>query len=204
VAAATDVLGILPGAKRMATWAAAGLAPLIASYTAVLLTDTAVPVWHEATSTLPAAFVTSAAAAAGGAALVAGAVTGAEPASAAVRLAVGGTIAEAVAARVMHHRLTPVVAAAYRSPAPRAWSAGAAVLGVVGAALTIAARRSRFAVGAAGLMIALGSACERFAVVEAGKASARDPRATTLPQRARALTVGGYPTGTRDADEIHR
>ena len=50
--------------------AAALFAPAVASYTAVLLTDTATPAWHEAHRELPFVFVGSAAAASGGLGMV--------------------------------------------------------------------------------------------------------------------------------------
>ena len=37
----------------------------------------------------------------------------------------------------------------------------------------------------AGSLVAAGAACERFAVYHAGKQSAADPLATSIPQRSR-------------------
>ena len=60
-------LGRLLGwTARPAGLAAAAVAPAVASYTAVLLTDTATPAWHDAHRELPFVFVGSAAAASGG------------------------------------------------------------------------------------------------------------------------------------------
>lgn len=56
-AAACDVLGVLPGVGRTGQAAAAALAPVVASYTAVLLADTAVPAWHEAREVLPLSLI---------------------------------------------------------------------------------------------------------------------------------------------------
>src|SRR5437667_790379 len=64
-AAASEVLGILPGVGRAAEAAAAALAPAVATYTAVVVADTAVPAWHEARRTLPFLFASGAAASAG-------------------------------------------------------------------------------------------------------------------------------------------
>ena len=47
------------------------------------------------------------------------------------------------------------------------------------------AGRSRVATAAAGASLIAGSACTRFAIFEAGQASARDPRYTVVPQRER-------------------
>ena len=187
-AALTDALGIFPGIRRVATWTAALTAPLVASYTAVLVADTAVPAWHDARRSLPAVFVSSATAAAAGAALVASAVVGTDPPPAAVRLAVAASVAETAAAMTMERSLQPAVRSAYESGRPRVLSRAAKAVGLGGAAMVAAAgRRRRWGVAVGGAMIAAGSACERFAVTEAGKASARDPRATVGPQRARAI-----------------
>jgi hypothetical protein len=45
---------------------------------------------------------------------------------------------------------------------------------------------SRLLTRLGGVAIALGAAAERFAVIEAGRASAKDPRATIGPQRRTA------------------
>jgi hypothetical protein len=55
-----------------------------------------------------------------------------------------------------------------------------------GAALAaVAGRRSRAASVVAGTALVAGSVCTRFGVFEAGQESARDPRYTVVPQRAR-------------------
>ena len=57
---------LLEAGARPAGLLAAALAPALASYTGVLLADTATPAWHAAQRELPFVFVGSAAAAAGG------------------------------------------------------------------------------------------------------------------------------------------
>lgn len=185
VAAATEVLGILPGVRTASTWAAAALAPLVATYTAVLVADTSIPAWHDARRTLPALFASSAGAAAGGAALVVGAASGTAAAVPARRLAIGAAVAETAAATVMERQLGPGVRTAYEAGAPKTWGTAAKLLGIAGAGIVAVGRRRRWADAAGGLMILAGSLCERLSVAEAGKASARDPRATVGPQRAR-------------------
>jgi len=185
VAAATDLLGRFRGARSASTWAAAALAPLVATYTAVLVADTSIPAWHDARCTLPTVFASSASAAAGGAALMLGAATGAGAPLPARRLAIGAALAESAAATAMERRLGPAVRPAYEAGPPKAWGTAAKALGVGGAAIVAAGRRRRWADALGGLLIVAGSLCERFCVVEAGKASARDPRATVAPQRAR-------------------
>jgi hypothetical protein len=185
IAAATEVLGILPRAKTSSTWAAAALAPLVATYTAVLVADTSIPAWHDARRTLPTVFASSASAAAGGAALVIGAATGSSAPLPTRRLAIGAALTETAAATAMERQLSPDVRRAYEAGTPKAWGKAAKVLGISGAAIVAVGRRRRWADALGGLMIVAGSLCERFSVAEAGKASARDPRATVAPQRAR-------------------
>ena len=73
-------------------WSRRVVAPAVATYTAVLLANTADPAWHEAHRELPFVFVGSAAAAAGGLGMVGARSTQAGPAR---RLAVGGALARA-------------------------------------------------------------------------------------------------------------
>lgn len=79
-AAVLDAGGRLPRTGRAATAVAAALGPAVASYTGVLAADTAVPGWHENYRELPYVFVGSAAAAAGGMALIASPVAENAPA----------------------------------------------------------------------------------------------------------------------------
>ncbi len=52
-ASLTDVTGLFPRVGRLATATAALAGPGVASYTAVLIADTAVPAWHDAHRELP-------------------------------------------------------------------------------------------------------------------------------------------------------
>ena len=102
VAAASAVTRKLPRTGLAASLTAAALGPAVASYTAVLLGDTAAPAWHEAHRELPFVFVGSAAMAAGGLGMLA-----VRPAQAgqAARLAVLGGTGEIIAKRLMMRRL---------------------------------------------------------------------------------------------------
>jgi formate-dependent nitrite reductase membrane component NrfD len=71
---------LLDALARPAGLSAAALAPAVASYTAVLLSQTAVPVWHEAHEELPFIFTGSAAASAGGLGMIVAPVAEAGPA----------------------------------------------------------------------------------------------------------------------------
>ena len=171
----------LPG-RRVAAPAAALLGPPLATYTGVLLADTAVPVWHEARRELPFVFGASAAAAAGGAAAMAVDPRHAAPAR---RIAVGGAAGLALAGELMEHRLG-ALAEPYRRGAPRVLSRASKAC-VIGGAALMALRGSagRAPARAAGALLLAGSLLERWAVFRAGFASADDPRYTVGPQRER-------------------
>ena len=110
-AAMSEVTGRLPGVGRAAGMTAGALAPAVASYTAVLIADTAVPAWHDAYRHLPFVFIGSAAAAAGGLAMALVCPGAAGPAR---RLAVLGAGVEVAAAAWMERTLG-LVAEPYRT-----------------------------------------------------------------------------------------
>ncbi|WP_447925612.1 NrfD/PsrC family molybdoenzyme membrane anchor subunit [Georgenia muralis] len=166
---------------RPAGLAAGLLAPPVAAYTAVLLSDTATPSWHEAYRELPFVFVSSAAAAAGGAALLAVPAAQAGPAR---RLAAAGALAEMLAEARMERSMGMTAEPLHAGQAGRLMRAARLLTGA-GAALTLLAGRRRPVAALAGAALLAGSACTRFGIVEAGLASARDPRYTVVPQRRR-------------------
>ncbi len=194
LAAATEVRRLLPRPLRRlvggpgsirargAGLVAATLAPALASYTAVLLSDTATPSWHEARRHLPFVFVSSASAAAGGMGMLAAPLAESAPALA---LAVGGAVLEAAVSQRMEASMGITAeplhegrAAGYLRAA-KALNAGGTVLAAV------AGRRSRVAAAAAGASFVAGSVCTRFGIFHAGQQSADDPRYVVVPQRAR-------------------
>lgn len=180
-AAVSAVTGRLPRAGAAATAAAALLGPAVASYTAVLAADTAVPAWHGAHRELPYVFAASATAAAAGMGLVLGPVTESAPARCAALLA---ATAEATATGAAEKRLG-MVAETYRQGRAGTLLRAARLLTAAGAAGgLLLGRRSRPAAVASGLALLAGSACTRFGVFAAGVASAKDPKYTVVPQRA--------------------
>jgi hypothetical protein len=191
-AAFSAFTGRVPRVGAAAATPAPVLGALLATYTGGLLADTAVPAWHEARRVLPFVFAGGAMASAGGAGVV---LTPPGDAGPARRLVVAGAALETVAGRVMEHRLGEL-AAPYRSGAPRRLARAAMAAALGGAALAGPARagtpgRRRRALAVAGGALAMAaSALERFAVFEAGLASARDPDATIAPQRARLAAPG--------------
>ena len=177
------VLGrLLGGAATPAGALAALAAPAVASYTAVLLSNTATPSWHEAHRELPFVFVGSAAASAGGLGMIGATLADARPAR---RLAVGGALVELAAERTMERSMGITAEPLHAGAAGRLMSASRALtaFGAVTAALW--GGRSRAVAVLAGGALMAGSACTRFGVFEAGQASARDPKYTVVPQRER-------------------
>jgi formate-dependent nitrite reductase membrane component NrfD len=161
-------------------------APL-AVYTATLISDTAIPVWHEARHELPFLFGSSAAASAGAAAVIAVPTREAAPAR---RLAIGGALVENTVMLAMKRRLGPLGEpyqldqAGRSAKVARACSLGGATL------LALAGPRSRVASAAGGALVLAGELALRWSVFKAGFQSARDPKYTVLSQRERAATRG--------------
>ena len=181
VATTSRALGVLPRVGAAAR-AGAGLSGLpMATYTAVLIANTAVPVWREARRELPLLFAASAAAGAGAAIAIATPPRDAGPAR---RLAVLGALGAQVTAARMERRLGALAAPYRRGDAGRyARIARGAML--AGAATIVAARGNRAAVTGGGLAVLGGVVAERWSVFRAGFDSAADPAFTVAPQRAR-------------------
>jgi hypothetical protein len=175
VAALSDTVGVFRRSGRTAQVLSAGLAPVMATYTGVLLADTAVPVWHEARTELPFVFAGGAAASGGGLGVLLG---GKGPAR---RMALGGAVLELVADEVMRRRLG-FLAEPYRRGRAGVLHRSAWGLTAAGV-MMLAISRTRGQAGAAALLA--GAALERFAIFEAGRQSARDPGYVVEPQRAR-------------------
>ena len=178
-AAASDITGIAPAIGAAATTVAALAGPAVASYTAVLLADTAVPAWHSAYPHLPFVFASSAAAAAGGLAIAASPLAQSSPAR---RLSVVAALSEVAMSRRMRVRMG-LSAETYKQGTAGVLTKVAEALTVAGAAGAVLGRRSRAASAAGGVALLAGSACTRFAIFHAGVASARDPKYTVIPQR---------------------
>jgi formate-dependent nitrite reductase membrane component NrfD len=189
----------------VAQGASALLGTGVATYTAVLVSDTAVPAWHEGRREMPFVFAGSASASAGGAAAILTPVADAGPAR---RLAVGGALVEVAASALMKRRLGPA-ARPYEEGTVKVLDQLSTGLTLGGAALlaTLGRRRPPAIVG--GAMLLAGSLCKRFAIFRAGFESARQtngegpegPRAESLPppDSARVRTVSSRRTRAMDA-----
>jgi formate-dependent nitrite reductase membrane component NrfD len=192
VAAAAELRSYLPRsfgwlarllglADRPAGLAAAAVGPAVASYTAVLLADTATPAWHEGWRELPFVFVGSAAAAAGGFGMLSAPADEARPAR---LFALGGVGLELAAEQQMEHSMGLVAETLHEGTAGRFMTASKA-LSAAGALGTLLGGRNRRVAVASGLSLLAASVCTRFGVFHAGQQSARDPKYTVVPQRER-------------------
>jgi formate-dependent nitrite reductase membrane component NrfD len=191
---------------------AALLGAPLATYTAALITNSAIPAWSEARQEMPFVFGASAAASAAGAALLTVPSDEAEPARA---LGIAAVVIEEAASRIMLKRLGPP-AKAYEEgeagkidKAARALSAAGALallaggLGGRGGSRPHGARlargrraamraatpggdpKRRVISAAGGALLLAGAVCKRWAVFKAGFASAADPDQTIDLQRDR-------------------
>jgi formate-dependent nitrite reductase membrane component NrfD len=199
LAAAGEITALLPrrlrcaGAmvrplSRPAGLGAAAFGAGVASYTAVLLSDTATPTWHEARRELPFVFAGSAATAAGGLGMIGASGSDAGPAR---RLAAGGAVVELFMERRMESSAGLTAEPLHRDSAGRLLRASRllTISGATGGLLL--GGRSRPAAVICGAALLTGSACMRFGIFEAGQASARDPRYTIIPQRERLSARAG-------------
>jgi formate-dependent nitrite reductase membrane component NrfD len=181
-------------AGRVARVAAAVCGMPLTTYTAALIANTAVPVWHEARVTLPFVFAASGATSAGAAAVLATPPRAAAPAR---RLAIGGAVATAAAVELMRHRLGDA-GEPYREGASGTLKRAAMALSVTGAGLVAGLGRRRPAAVAGGALLLAGAICERWSVFRAGFQSAADPKYTVGPQRSR-IAAGARRGATRAA-----
>ncbi|MFG2602784.1 NrfD/PsrC family molybdoenzyme membrane anchor subunit [Streptomyces sp. NPDC048514] len=181
-AAAADVTGRHRRVGAVATASAAALGPAVATYTAVLISDTAVPSWHEGHRELPFVFAGSGATAAAGLALACVPTGQTGPAR---RMAVLGAAVELGFFRLMKRRMGRT-AEPFEEGGPHALLCAAEALTAGGAALAAyAGGRSRPGAAVAGAALLAGSAALRFGIFQGGVASAEDPKYTVVPQRER-------------------
>jgi len=167
---------------RPAGLASAAVAPAVASYTAALLSQTAVPAWHESYPELPFIFTGSAAASAGGLGMLVASPAEAGPAR---RLAAYGSLVEIAATRRLESRLGLVGEVFTTGEAHRALRRASRLTMVGALGATLLGGRSRVAAAASGAALLAGSLYERLGLLRAGVASTKDPKYTVVPQRQR-------------------
>jgi hypothetical protein len=181
VAAVTSATGWFPRIGLAATLGAGAVGPLVATYTAPLVCDTAVPSWHDGYRYMPFVFASSAAAAAGGMGLVTAPLAQSGPAR---RAAVGGALLETAVSSAMERRMG-LSGEPYRQGRAGALMRAARTLTLAGATGAVLGRRSRVASAVSGAALLAGSACTRLGVFQAGRQSVADPKYTVVPQRRR-------------------
>jgi hypothetical protein len=182
VAAFSDVSGKAPRLGALATGGAAVLGPAVATYTAALISDTAVPAWHDGHELMPFVFASSALASAAGLGLLAAPVEEAAPLR---PLAVGAGLGEVALSKAMEHSTGDVVKETFEEGTAGKCMKAAEVLTTTGALLAATARRSRLRSALAGAALLAGSAFTRFGIFHAGVASTMDPKYVVVPQRQR-------------------
>lgn len=197
IAAVAEMRSLLPrplrrlvGAlARPSGLAAAAVAPAVMSYTAVLISDTATPSWHEGYREMPFVFVGSAAAAAGGLGMLAAPPDEAAPARA---FAIGGVALELAAQQRMESSMGLTAEPLHEGKAGTFMKASKA-LSAVGALGAVFAGRDRRIAAVSGLSLLGASWCTRFGIFHAGQQSAADPKYTVVPQRERLDSGAGAP-----------
>ena len=163
--------------------AAGAIGLSLAGYTAVLLSDTAVPLWRHARRSLPFLFVSSAMTSA--ASILQGARLSDDEEKAVQVFDVLGGVAESAAIMAIERevaRVARVEDALHTGLGGSLWRL-AKFGSTAGLVLSLLPGRGRLR---SLLSAALGTATAlslKFAIFHAGKASARDPRATFEPQR---------------------
>ena len=169
-------------ASRALEIVSAALGPALTVYTAVLVADTATPVWHEAYQTLPFLFAASGIGAAGA---VGCAFAPAGQTAFARRLMLAGALGVPLAGHLMEKRMGRFIAEPYRTGKAGSFRRVAEFLSLAGAAAAMLGGKNRTAMRVAAACVAAGGVFERFAVSAAGTQSATDPKYVVQPQRAR-------------------
>jgi len=165
--------------------AGAGLLGMpLAGYTAVLLSNSAVPAWKEARKTLPFLFVSSAVNAAASAFELMDLDD--DEALLVKRFGTAGRAAELLSGLAVEREVAGVerTARAYKEGVAGSLWRGGEALALASLILGVLPGRSRFKSLATGVTGSAAAAAAKFAVFHAGKASARDPRATFESQRS--------------------
>lgn len=175
------VAGAFPGLRKASAVGAAAFGGPMATYTAVLIANTAVPSWHAPYDELPFVFAGSAMAAGGGITM---ALTPVDEAGPSRKVALSGVALELAAIHRVEHGHGIVSEPYHLGKAGKLLRAAKACT-IGGAGLTALAGRTRAGSVVGGVLLATGSLLTRMGVFEAGMASAKDPKYTVVPQRER-------------------
>jgi Polysulphide reductase, NrfD len=181
LAATNAWTGLFPRTARIARPASALLGLPLSTYTAALIANTAVPVWHESYRLLPFVYASGAAQSAAAAAVLS---TPPEHAAPARRLAIAGALIEVGAKELMHHQLGDL-GEPYKQGAGALFGHVSRACNLTGAALLAwRGAHSRAAAVAGGALLCAGALSARWSTFKAGFQSASDPKYVVGPQRA--------------------
>lgn len=180
-AAAAELARPLSQLGRPAGLVAAASAPALATYTAVLLADTAVPSWHEAYPQLPFVFAGSALASGAGVGLLAAGERDLAPVR---RMALAGAAMELAGARSVRHSMG-LLSEPYVTGRPGRLLKAGEVLTAAGIAGAVLGGRSRLVRVASGACLLAAAVATRFGIFEGGVESTKDPKYVVVPQRER-------------------
>jgi hypothetical protein len=173
--------GLFPTVGRLARPAAAVLGLPLSTYTAALVSNTAVPAWHEARRTLPFVFASGAALSAGA---VAVAVTPPDHAKPARRMALGAAVADLGMKELMINQLGDRGEPYHHGPAGTFRQLTRALIAAGAVVLARSGGRSHPLSALAGGLLCAGALCARWSTFKAGFQSAADPKYVVAPQRA--------------------
>jgi formate-dependent nitrite reductase membrane component NrfD len=189
------IAGSFPVLRKLSALGAAAFGGPMATYTAVLIANTAVPSWHAPHDELPFVFAGSAMAAGGGITM---ALTPVDEAGPSRKVALAGVAIELAAIQRVEHGHGIVSEPYHLGKAGKLLRAAKAAT-LSGAGITALAGKTRAGSVVGGLLLATGSLLTRMGVFEAGMASAKDPKYTVIPQRERleARENGHAPSVTR-------
>ncbi len=193
--------GAFPALRKAAAVGAGVFGGPMATYTAVLIANTAAPSWHEAHAELPFVFAGSAMAAGGGITM---ALTPVEEAGPSRKAAVVGSLVELAALHRVEHGHGIVSEPYVTGKAGKLLHASKRCT-VAGAGLTALAGRTRGGAVLGGVLLAAGSLLTRMGVFEAGIASTKDPKYVVVPQRERLdARAAGRAVGEDEARSVVR
>lgn len=161
----------------------------LATYTGVLVSNSAIPIWQEGRQVMPILFGASAMASAGSALRFFAATPEELKISGSFQIA--GQVLELAAAHTLERRVStvPRVGRPLQTGASGAMWKTASVLTAAGLLVSLLPGKSKKKRIAAGILGTLGSAMMRFSVAAMGTASSRDARASFERQRTSSVTT---------------
>ncbi|CCH85867.1 Formate-dependent nitrite reductase, membrane component [Modestobacter italicus] len=194
-----SIAGAFPVLRKGAAVGAAAFGGPMATYTAVLIANTAVPSWHAPHDELPFVFAGSAMAAGGGITM---ALTPVDEAGPSRKVALTGVAVELAAMHRVEHGHGIVSEPYHLGKAGKLLRAAKAAT-VSGAGITALLGRTRPGSVVGGVLLAAGSLLTRMGVFEAGMQSAKDPKYTVIPQRERLEARQAEAAARAGTDDPH-